>query len=301
MASVNVRPSSGRGSAPLPPWLLAIAAMASVQLSAALSVDLIEALGSAGTAWLRLSFGALVFVTIARPPLRSISRQDVPAVLGLGLATAVMTMSLLSAIEHISLGMAVAIQFLGPLTVAALRSHSIRALAWPVLALVGVVLVTRPWHGDPDVVGIAFALLAAAGWGAYVLLTQQVGDRFSGLRGLSLSIPIAAILTAFVGVPQALPHLGAGDLLAGLLLALLMPVLPFALEMAALRRMTHAAFGTLMSLEPAIGVVLGFLVLGQDMAVVQLVGVGLVVLAGAAAQGGAARPAAPRYEPSGLA
>jgi inner membrane transporter RhtA len=273
----------------VPPWTLAVVAMFSVQLSSALSVDLINSIGPAGTAWLRLTFGAAIFLAIARPPLRSIRRRDVPALIGLGVATGLMSIAFLGAIERIPLGTAVAIEFLGPLTVAAARAHNARALTWPALALTGVVLVTRPWDGDVNLAGVGFAALAAFGWATYILLTQHVSDRFAGIQGLALTIPIAAATAAVVGVPQAAGHLTVGAVVAGAGLALLLPVLPFALEMLALRRMTHTAFGTLMALEPAIGVILGFLVLGQRMAPMQLIGVALVVVAGATAQRGGQR------------
>ena len=121
----------------VPPWALAVAAMASVQLGAALSVHLFPAVGTAGTAWLRLTMGAVIFLAIARPPLRSLRRRDLPALLALGAATAGVTLAFLAAIARIPLGTAVAIEFLGPLSVAALRSHSRRALVWPALALAG--------------------------------------------------------------------------------------------------------------------------------------------------------------------
>ena len=163
--------------------------MLSVQLGSALSVHLISAVGPAGTAWLRLSMGALIFLALARPPLRSIRRPDVPALLGLGVTTGLMTIAFLAAIERIPLGTAVAIEFLGPLTVAAVRSHNTRALTWPALALLGVVLLTEPWHGDINAAGIGFAALAAIGWAAYILLTQRIGDRFTGIGGLTTHRP----------------------------------------------------------------------------------------------------------------
>ena len=269
---------------PVPPWMLAVAAMMSVQLGSALSVGLISTVGPAGTAWLRLTMGALIFLAIARPPLRAVRRSDVTALLGLGVGTGLMTISFLAAIERIPLGTAVAIEFLGPLTVAAVRSHSARALTWPALALVGVVLLTEPWQGEIDLVGIGFAAFAALCWAAYILLTQRVGDRFAGIGALSLTIPVAALTAAVVGIPQAAGHLSLEILVAAAGLALLLPVLPFALEMLALRRMTHTAFGTLMAIEPAIGLLLGLLVLRQTPSPTQLAGMLLVVLAGAAAQ-----------------
>jgi threonine/homoserine efflux transporter RhtA len=173
--------------------------MLSVQLGSALSVGLIDEVGAAGTAWLRLTAGAIIFVVIARPPLRSIRRSDLPALLGLGVATGLMTILFLAAIERIGLGAAVSIEFLGPLTVAAIRSRNARALTWPGLAL-------------------------------------------------------------------------------------LLPVLPFALEMLALRRMTPSAFGTLMAVEPAIAVILGLIVLHQTPTLGQIFGIIIVVVAGVAAQ-----------------
>jgi inner membrane transporter RhtA len=273
----------------VPPWVLAVAAMMSVQLGSALSVHLISDVGAAGTAWLRLSMGAVLFVVLARPPLRAIRRKDVLPLLALGIATGLMTVAFLAAIARIPLGTTVAVEFLGPLTVAAVRSSDRRALAWPVLALVGVVLLTEPWRGVVEPVGLAFAGLAAVGWATYILLTQRIGDRFSGISGLSLTIPVAAVTAAVMGVPQAAGHLTPGVLLAALGLAVLLPVLPFALEMLALRQLTPSAFGTLMALEPAIGTLLGLLVLHQRPSPAQLAGIVLVVLAGAAAQRGGRR------------
>ena len=283
-------------STPVPPWALAVAAMLSVQLGSALSVPVIEVVGPAGTAWLRLSMGALMFWALARPPIRSIRRQDVPALLGLGVATGLVTVAFLAAIERIPLGTAVAVEFLGPLTVAAVRSPSRRALLYPATALAGVLLLTQPWRGEVDAVGLGFAVLAGICWGAYIVLTQRVGDRFDGISGLSLTIPVAAATAAVAGIPQAAGHLTLGVLAASAGLALLLPVLPFALEMLALRRMTPNAFGTLMALEPAFGVLIGLLVLHQGLSPTQFAGISLVVLAGAAAQRGGRREARPQVE-----
>jgi inner membrane transporter RhtA len=272
-----------------PPWALAVAAMLSVQLGSALSIDVIETVGPAGTAWLRLSVGALLFLAIARPPLRSVRRGDVPGLLGLGVTTGLVTIAFLSAIERIPLGTAVAIEFLGPLTVAALRSRNPRALIWPALALVGVIMLTEPWQGEIDALGVGFAALAALGWAAYILLTQRIADRFSGIGALSLTVPVAAVTAAVIGIPQAAGHITPGVVAAAAGLAILLPVLPYALEMLALRHMTSTAFGTLMALEPAIGVCLGLFVLHQTPSTIHIVGIVLVVLAGAAAQRGGRR------------
>lgn len=281
---------AARATAATPPWSLAVAAMLMIQLGSALSAGLlIPDLGAAGTAWLRLTLGAIIVVAIARPPLREIRRSDVLPLLGLGVATGLMTVFFLAALARIPLGVAVAIEFLGPLAVAAFRRPSARALAWPALALVGVVLMTEPWRGTIDPLGVLFAALAGTGWALYILLTQKVGDRFTGIRALSITIPIAAITAAVIGVPQAIGALTIQHVLIGVGLALLVPVLPFALEMVALRRMTMTAFGTLMAVEPAIGLVIGMLVLAQAPGPLQVAGITLVVTAGALAQRGGLR------------
>ncbi|MEI6253035.1 MAG: EamA family transporter [Mycobacteriaceae bacterium] len=269
---------------PVPAWMLAVTAMFCVQLGSALSLPLISQVGPAGTAWLRLTAGALIFLALARPPLLSIERRDVPALIALGVTTGLMTCLFLAAIDRIPLGTSVAIEFLGPLSVAALRSHNRRALLWPAVALVGVLLLTEPWHGSVNIAGIGFAAGSAVGWALYIVLTQHIGDRFTGLKGLSLTTPVAAAAAAVFGVPQAAGHITVAALLAAAGLAVLLPVLPFALEMTALRHMNPAAFGTLMALEPAIGVVLGLLVLHQHLSPLQIAGIALVVSAGAAAQ-----------------
>lgn len=268
----------------VPPWGLAVVAMLTVQLGSALSLGLVSSIGPAGTAWLRLTAGALVLLVLVRPSVREVRRQDLPALLGLGVAIGLLTICFLAAIARIPLGTAVAVEFLGPLSVAALRSHSRRALAWPGLALVGVLLLTEPWHGAVNLAGVGFAALAAVGWAVYIVLTQRVGDRFAGTTGIALTLPIAAATAAVVGIPQAAGQLNVGIIAAAAGLAILHPVLPFALEMLALQRMTAASFGTLMAIEPAIGLLLGLAVLQQRPTVVQAVGIVLVVIAGAAAQ-----------------
>ena len=287
--------TDGSRGLPVPAWMLAVTAMFSVQLGSALSMPLIAQVGPAGTAWLRLTAGALIFLLIARPAFGSIRRRDVPALIALGVTTGAMTCLFLAAIARIPLGTAVAIEFLGPLSVAALRSGTRRALLWPAIALVGVLLLTEPWHGSVNMTGIGFAAGGAVGWAAYILLTQRIGDRFDGLSGLSLTTPIAAATAAVVGIPQAAGHITGPIVAAALGLALLLPVLPFALEMTALRHMNHAAFGTLMALEPAIGVILGLVVLHQRPSVVQSLGIVMVVVAGAAAQRNGRRQPASAY------
>lgn len=264
-----------------PAWSLAVGSMLSVQLGAALAVGLFPLVGAGGTAWLRLVAGAVIFLLIARP--RTVPRSVVPSVLTLGVATAIMTVAFLQAVERIPLGTTVAIEFLGPLSVAALRARDRRMLIWPLLALCGVLLLTRPWQGQVDLVGVALAAVAATGWGTYILLTQHVGDRLAGVTGLALTIPVAAVVAAPLGLSQALPGLSWQVMLAAVGIAILTPVLPFSLEMLALRRLTTTAFGTLMALEPSFAVIIGAVVLHQLPSALQILGVALVVTAGVGA------------------
>ena len=274
----------------VPAWSLAVVAMLSIQTGSALSISLFPAVGPAGTAWLRLSLGAVILLLLVRPKLSLIRRDNVLGLLGLGAATGVMTSAFLSALERIPLGTTVAIEFLGPLTVAALSGKNVRAAIWPVVALVGVVLLTRPWTGSVDLVGVAFAALAAVCWGLYIVYTQQVGDRFRGIQGLALATPVAAVTASFVGVPQAWGNLSWEVLAWGVVLAVLTPVFPFALEMLALKRMNTRAFGTLMAVEPGVATGIGLLLLFQIPSVLDAMGILLVVLAGIATQRDASRP-----------
>lgn len=279
-----------RSTTGIPPWSMAVAAMLAVQLSNALSVPVIDRVGPAGTAWLRMCFGAVLLWLIARPALRSVRRGDVPGLVALGVVTGFMTTFFLAAVDRIPLGTAVAIEFLGPLTVAGIASKHRRALVWPLLALAGVVLLSEPWHGRIDLAGVGFALAAGACWGIYNVLTQHVGDRFSGISGLSLTIPVAALATLPIGLPQVVGgEFSWWVLPAAAGIALVTPVIAFGLEMLALRRMTHTAFGTLLSIEPAFGILIGLLVLAQTPTPMQLLGIALVVVAGAAAQRGGRR------------
>jgi inner membrane transporter RhtA len=205
-------------------------------------------------------------------------------VIALGLVTAVMNVAFMAAIVRIPLGTTVAVEFLGPMAAAAWRSHNRRGLVWLLAALVGVVLVSHPWAWQIGVAGVGFALAAGAAWGVYILLTQHIGTRLSGIQALALTIPIAAVVSAPLGVANLNGAVTVGLLAATAGLAWLNPVVPFALELQALRRMTPTAFGTLMALEPAVAVVIGLLALGQTPSAYQVLGIILVVLAGAAAQ-----------------
>jgi inner membrane transporter RhtA len=267
-----------------PAWSLAVAAIVIVQLGVALSPRLIDMVGAAGTGWLRLTAGGLMLIALARPKLRNYSREDLRSALLLGVITGVMMVAFLGALDRLPLGTTVAIEFLGPLTVAAFRAHRRSALIWPALAFVGVVALTEPWVGETDMFGVLLALIAGAGWGSYILLTQSVGDRFNGLDGLAITIPIAAVTAAIPGIPQAWGHITPGAIALAIGLAVIAPVIPFALEVAALRRLSAATFGTLMALEPAVGTLWGAVLLSQVPNGLQVGGIALVVVAGIGAE-----------------
>jgi len=268
---------------------LALASMVLVQLGLAASVGLLDRVGPEGAAWLRLSWAGVILLVLVRPRLRSFTRTSLLTTAALGVVTAGITILFMAAIARLPLGTASALEFLGPLGVAVVRGRR-GTKVWPVLAGIGVVLLTEPWHGDIDLAGVGFALAAAVCWAAYILLTQRVGDGVPGLQGLAVSMPVAALVASLVVGPSVFGALTWELLVTGLGLALLLPVVPFALEMLALRRLTTAAFGTLMCLEPALAVVIGLLLLGQVPGWAPLAGIAFVVAAGVGAERTGARP-----------
>jgi inner membrane transporter RhtA len=263
--------------------LFALCSIFIVQIGAAASTAMFAAIGPAGTAWLRLCWAGVIFVLVARPRFGTFRRRDLAAALLLGVVSAGMTITFFEAIDRIPLATAVAIEFLGPLGVAVLRRASRWGLVWPPLAFLGVLLVTRPWAGLTDAVGIGFALAAGICWGAYILLTQAIGQRFHGVAGLAVSMPAAALAATPVGLAQARGHLTPMVLLACLGLALLLPVIPYTLELLALRRLDAGTFGTMMSVEPAAALLVGAVMLHQFPGWGQALGIALVTIAAAGA------------------
>jgi inner membrane transporter RhtA len=276
---------------------MALVSMLCVQLGLAASVGLIGQVGAAGAAWLRLSWAGVLMLVIVRPRPAMFSRRTLPAGAALGVVTAGVTLLFMAALTRLPLGTASACEFLGPLGVAVTRSRGL-ARAWALVAAGGVLCLTQPWSGTVDAVGVAFALGAAACWAAYILLTQKIGDAVSGIGGLAISMPVAAVVATLLVGHEVVPRLTPQLLLYGLGLAVLLPVVPFALEMLALRRLTTGAFGTLMALEPGFALVIGFAALGQVPSLVAVLGVGLVVTAGVGAERSGARPPAGAVEPS---
>jgi inner membrane transporter RhtA len=268
--------------------VLTLVAMTSVQTGAGASTWLFEQLTPAGAAWLRLLWAAVILLPVARPSLRGRTRADIFAVVCLGGISGLLTLLYFEAVARIPLGTATALEFLGPLGVAVaglrLRSGRWFNLVWPLLAAAGVIALTRPWTGAVNLVGVAYALGAAAGWAGYILLTQRVGYRFTGLSGLALSMTAAAgVVAPLAPVGAVLGALDTRVLLISLGAALLLPIVPYACEMLALRRLDSLSFGILMSLEPAIGTIVGLVLLAQVPNGWQVAGIAFVVIAGVGA------------------
>ena len=295
--TTNDRSAAGAGTG------MALASMLCVQVGLAASVGIFDRVGPEGAAFLRLFWAGVIIAVLVRPKVRSMSRSTLLACAALGVVTAGVTLLFMAAVARLPLGTASALEFLGPLGVAVARSRGGRLLLWPLLAGVGVVLLTEPWHGGADLLGVAFALSAAVCWAAYILLTQRVGDEVAGLQGLAVSLAVAGLVATVLVGPHVIPDLTRDLVLVGVGLAVLLPVIPFSLEMLALRRLTTAAFGTLMSLEPAIALVIGLVVLHQVPGPWPVLGIAFVVAAGVGAERTGARVAdvVPRPEAAHVA
>lgn len=262
---------------------MAMAAMVCVQLGLAISVTLIDDVGVEGAAWLRLGWAGILLLVIVRPRRAAFTRSSFLMCVLLGVVTAAITVLFMAALDRIPLGTASALEFLGPLGVAVARGRGRARTIWPGLAAVGVLLLTQPWSGAVDPVGVVYALAAAVCWAGYILLTQRVGDEVAGINGLAVSMPVAGLVATLTIGPDVIERMTPQILLIGVGLAVLLPVVPFALELLALRRLTAAAFGTLMSLEPALAMLIGLLVLHQIPGPLAAAGIGFVVAAGVGA------------------
>jgi inner membrane transporter RhtA len=270
---------------------LVVTAVTTLQVGAGFAVKLFDELGPAGTALVRLAVAAAVLWAIWRPDPRGHPAADLRVAVLFGLTLGAMNWAIYSAMDRIPLGVAVTIEFVGPLGVAVAGSRRPLDLLWVVLAAAGILLLAGPAGSDLDALGIVFALLAGAAWAAYILLSVRVGRLFGGGRGLAIAMAAGAVLVAPAGIAQAGDALLRPELLAaGAGVALASSVIPYSLELEALRRLPARVFGVLMSLEPAVAALAGLLVLGQALAAAEVVAIGLVVLASAGAAAGAEGP-----------
>lgn len=272
----------------VPPTAQVMAGIVSVQVGAALAKQLFSVVGSAGTVALRLFFAAVVLLVVWRPSVR-IGRKAWVVVIGYGLLLGVMNLCFYLAVARAPLGIVVTIEFLGPLAVAIGGSRRLLDGLWALLAAGGVVLLTEG-RGDLQLAGILLALAAGVCWACYILLSAALGRHTTDGGGLALGMAIAMVVVAPVGiVDSGTALLEPWVLIVGFGVALLSSVIPYSLELEALRRIPPKVFGVLMSLEPAVAALVGLIVLGEILGLVQWAAVLLVV----AASVGATRMARP--------
>ena len=263
---------------------LVVLAVTSLQVGAAFAVELFDELGPAGAAFGRLGFAALILVAIWRPRIRGRPRGDLRVAMAFGLALGAMNLCIYEAMDRIPLGVAVTFEFIGPLGVAVAGSRRALDLLWVVLAAVGIVLLADYGGGSLDPAGVAFALAAGVLWAAYIVLSQRTGTLFGGGSGLAIAMVVGAALVAPFGIADAGAELLQPELLGAILaVALASSVVPYSLELEALRRLPKRVFGVLMSLEPAVAALAGLVVLDQGLAARDWLAIGLVVIASAGA------------------
>jgi inner membrane transporter RhtA len=273
----------------VPPTLLVLAAVASVQFGAALAKTLFDELGYGGTVFVRTLAAALVLALIWRPRLAGHDRRDLGLAIAFGLVLAAMNLCFYASLDRIPLGIAVTFEFVGPLGVAVFGSRRPLDLVWVALAAAGILLLSDFGSGGGlDGLGVGLALAAGGFWAAYILLSARVGQAFPGGAGLALAMLVATVPLAPVGVASAGGELLVPwILLVGAAVGVLSSAIPYTLELEALRRLPVGVFGVLMSLEPAVGALAGFVVLGEELVTRELAAILLVVAASAGAAYGA--------------
>lgn len=269
-------------------WLV-LGGIASVQLGAAVSKHLFDLVSPTAMVWLRLATSTAVLLVIARPRIRGRSRRDWLVAIGFGLSLALMNWAIYQSFSRIPLGAAVTIEFVGPLTIAVIGSRRRTDLVWVALAAAGVALLGFKGAGV-TAAGVGFALLAATGWAAYILLSSSTGQRWPGLSGLAMASLVGTVVLApFALVRDGAEMLDGKVLLYGALVGLLSSVIPYSFELNALRVLPPQVFGILMSLEPAAAALVGILVLSEFLSAVQWLAIAFVVIASV----GATRSAPP--------
>ena len=279
-------------SAPAP--VLVLGAVASVQSGAAVATRLFPEVGPGGAVLLRLGLSALILLCFARPRLRGRSRVDLGWAVAYGVALGGMNATFYEALSRIPLGVAVTVEFVGPLAVAVLGSRRLLDLVWVALAGLGVALLTTGGDGGLDGLGVLLALVAGGFWAAYILLAQRVGRVYPGASGLTAALVVATIVVAPFGLITAGTRLwDAGVIARGAAVAVLSSAVPYSLELFALRRMRASVFGVLMSLEPAMAALSGLLFLGQHLRAREWAAVGCVMVASIGATRRAARDELP--------
>jgi inner membrane transporter RhtA len=268
----------------------------SVQFGAGLADRLFAQIPPAAVTGLRLWTAALAMVALSGPGFARSVRDlwkrrafaDVGIAVSFGISLGVMNFSIYQAFARIPLGVAVTIEFLGPLAVAVAGSRHLRDVGWVVLAGIGVVLLTQGGHGHLDLTGVIFAGVAAICWAAYIVLSSATGRRFPGSSGLAIAMVVSAVLVTPPAVVAGGRAMFRPAVLAtGAAIGVLSSVIPYRLELESLRRMPMRLFGVWMSMEPAVAALIGLIMLGQHLSIAEWVAICCVMVAcaGAAAQG----------------
>jgi inner membrane transporter RhtA len=280
--------------------LLVLVGIVSVQLGAGFAKSLFDEIAPVTVVWLRLATSSLVLLAVARPRLRGHSRSDWAVLVGFGLSLGTMNWAIYESFARLPLGVAVTIEFIGPLGLALAGSRRARDLVWAGLAALGVVLLGAT-PGDLDPVGVAFALLAGIAWASYIVLSQQTGARWSGISGLALASVVAVAVASPVVLTLHPDQVGQVHvLLVGAAVGLLSSVVPYTCELVALRSISTSVFGILMSLEPAAAALAGLVVVGELLSPTQLVAIACVVAASiGATRSGTTAPEFTRPSPDG--
>jgi inner membrane transporter RhtA len=273
-------------------WLVVVGIL-SVQLGAGIAKNLFDDADPTTLVWLRLATSAVVLAAIARPALRGRTADDWRVAVGFGVTLGTMNWAIYQSFARIPLGIAVTIEFLGPLALAVTGSRRARDLVWALLAAVGVALLGLE-RGEVTLAGVGFALLAAVAWAAYILLSASTGRRWPGLDGLAVASVVATVLLTpflvlFSGRGLGQPHV----VVAGALVGLLSSVIPYSCEITALRTIRPSVFGILMSLEPAAAALVGMVVVHEFLTPVQWIALVCVVVASVGATRSESRLAAP--------
>lgn len=283
MTRANVMTDPGRARS----LLLVLTAIVSVQFGGAIAATLIPQIGAAAAVTLRLAIGTILLLAIVRPRLRGHSRRAWATVVLFGVALGSMNLSFYACLGYLHIGVAVTIEFIGPLLLAAVLSRRRLDLAAVVAAALGVLLISQalstPWAQLPRT-GILLALVAGACWAGYVLLSSRTGAAFPGLEGLAVAMVVAATLVT----PWGLTSVGSWDgsvWWRGVAIAVLSSVVPYSCELVALRTLSPRVFGVLLSLEPVVAALAGFVVLHQTLAATQMVGMTFVVAASVVVMG----------------
>jgi inner membrane transporter RhtA len=264
-----------------PPQLLLLGSIGSVQFGSAFADRLFPQAGPAGVVLLRVLLAAIALLIAARPRLRGHRSADVRAVVAFGVVLGAMNWSFYEALDRLPLGVAVTIEFVGPLAVAVAGSRRLLDLVWVALAGGGVALLAlRGSHAGIHALGVLLALTAAACWSCYILLSKRVGRSFPALDGLALALAVGSLVVLPAGIADGGTALLRPSVIAGgFAVALLSSLIPYSLELIALRRLSASTFGLLMSLEPAMAALAGVIVLSQPLSLVLTVAIAMVVVA----------------------